>query len=169
MAPPRASEIWPSLKARLMSQVEVREDGCWIWTGNTDKDGYGRFIWDGQQIRAHRASYEIHKGPIAKGKWVLHTCDVTACCNPDHLIEGVAADNTADMIAKGRKAVLRGQVRSSSRLTESDVREIRKALAEGLYSQEIIGMTYGVSTSAINRINVGKMWDWLPDEEETRS
>jgi hypothetical protein len=34
---------------------------------------------------------------------ILHKCDNRKCFRPDHLFEGTEADNTADMIAKGRK------------------------------------------------------------------
>jgi len=33
---------------------------------------------------------------------VRHTCDRQWCINPDHLIEGTRADNTADALERGR-------------------------------------------------------------------
>jgi len=47
-------------------------------------------------------AWEDVNGPISDGLWVLHRCDNPPCCRPDHLFLGTPADNTADMIAKGR-------------------------------------------------------------------
>lgn len=64
--------------------------------------GYGVIYFNGRQTYTHRVSYELHVGPIPDGLFILHRCDVPACVNPDHLFVGSAADNVADMMAKGR-------------------------------------------------------------------
>lgn len=64
--------------------------------------GYGT-IWDGKKhTGAHRVSWRLHNGPIPKGKFVLHKCDVPACVNPAHLYLGTPLDNMLDKIARGR-------------------------------------------------------------------
>lgn len=60
---------------------------CWIWTGGKTL-GYGvlgRGKRGSGQVKAHRFSYELHKGPIPEGKEPDHLCRVEACCHPDHL------------------------------------------------------------------------------------
>ena len=84
---------------------------CWIWLGAKVTGGYG-VIKTGfsthktrKQSLTHRFSWEVHFGPIPSATpFVLHKCDNPPCPNPGHLFLGTAADNTADMMAKGRQA-----------------------------------------------------------------
>jgi hypothetical protein len=39
----------------------------------------------GKQHKAHRLTYELAKGAIPEGFHVDHLCEMTLCCNPDHL------------------------------------------------------------------------------------
>ena len=75
---------------------------CWMWTGWTDNKGYGGLMHKNKPLKAHRLSWEIHKGPIPEGLYVCHHCDTPPCVNPDHLFVGTAKDNTHDAIKKGR-------------------------------------------------------------------
>ena len=69
-----------------MAKVEKQDNGCWIWTGATDGDKrYGCIGVKGKLLRAHRASYELFRGPIPEGLSLDHLCKTTLCVNPDHL------------------------------------------------------------------------------------
>lgn len=75
--------------------------GCWLWIANANRTGYG-CLSDSKQRLAHRISWEIHRGPIPEGLYVLHKCDVPICVNPEHLFLGTHQDNMDDMVRKGR-------------------------------------------------------------------
>lgn len=61
------------------------QNDCWLWTAWTNGKGYGLIKIEGKAVLAHRFSYEIHKGPIPKGKVIDHLCRRPACVNPGHL------------------------------------------------------------------------------------
>jgi len=97
-------------KARFWKKIS-KTDGneCWVWTGNSLKDGYGMFSLKNSGFLAHRVSWTIANGKIADPSlFVLHECDNPKCVNPDHLFLGTHQDNMDDMIAKGRKRVATG-------------------------------------------------------------
>ena len=91
---------------RFWEKVE-QSDGCWLWTGVRGRNGYGRFMRRAyeEMIGAHQMSWEIANGrEVPAGMCVLHSCDNPPCVNPDHLTLGTRAQNTADMMQKGRNA-----------------------------------------------------------------
>jgi len=85
----------------------VRSNGCRLWAGCT-KDGYPLVMIQGRTRRAARVLWELVKGPIPDNLYVLHRCDEPRCMSvgesggDGHLWLGTAADNSADMISKGR-------------------------------------------------------------------
>lgn len=132
--------------------------GCWLWTGNIEGCGYGVFCFNRRPVRAHRSSWELHRGPIPAGMHVLHRCDVRSCVNPDHLFLGTHQDNMRDMAAKKRAA--RGRAIWNSKLDPDRVREIRARLVGG-QSIDSIARTYGVRRQSILYIKRGRSWAWI--------
>ena len=89
--------------AKRISPPDV--SGCVLWTGPVDYDGYGHISSKGPRKRplcAHRVAWELARGPIPAGLFVLHRCDVRRCVNVDHLFLGRQGDNMRDMARKGR-------------------------------------------------------------------
>jgi hypothetical protein len=115
-----------TVEERFWSYVD-KSDGCWLWTGTKQPNGYGRLCAGGKKLLAHRLSYEINVGPIPGGLLVLHTCDVKLCVRPDHLYAGTRSQNSHDAINRGLHIPLRGVKHWNARLTEEQVQEIRTA------------------------------------------
>lgn len=91
-----------TLEQKLMDKVEKLDNGCWIWIGACNFDGYGHLTVSQKPWSAHRFSYTIFTGEIPKGMCVCHKCDCPPCVNPDHLFLGTAKDNARDKYEKGR-------------------------------------------------------------------
>lgn len=80
-----------------MAKVVVDENGCWIYMGRANKNGYGAFNIRGLGSSAHRVSYILHRGPVGTDMHLDHRCHDPKkcsagvlcrhrrCVNPDHL------------------------------------------------------------------------------------
>lgn len=133
-----------------------RTSSCWNWLGWKTKKGYGELRFEGRTVRAHRLSYELKKGDIPDGLFVLHRCDNPSCVRPDHLFLGTLAENCRDRHRKGRTAF--GSRNGWSKLTEPEVKSIRKLAATGHLLQKEIASQFGVTSENIGHILSGKTW-----------
>ena len=98
------SHDWPLDKRFWHFVVKgATPEACWGWTGfTTGTMGYAAISLDHRNVRAHRVSWELPRGPVPDGLWELHRCDYPLCTNPAHLFLGTPSDNVQDMISKGR-------------------------------------------------------------------
>lgn len=102
----------PKLLDALLSRVErIPIAGCWIYTGASNPEGYGRISIKCRLYYAHRLSYTLHKGPIPEGLVVCHRCDTPSCCNPEHLFAGTQSENLYDASRKERIKRIGGRPR----------------------------------------------------------
>ncbi len=156
-----------SLEDRFWSKVDKTGE-CWEWMAYKKSDGYGQF-WLGKAQSAHRVAWQLTSGPIPAGDYegttgVLHTCDNKACCRPSHLFLGGPAENSADMVTKGRstkgRTCVRGEAHGSAKLCELDVWLIRNVKS----TQRNIANWFGISQSHVSGIRSGTFWKHVGDK-----
>lgn len=143
--------------SRFDAKTRPAANGCIEWTGAL-RTGYGQFHLRrlSANIPAHRVSWIRHNGPIADGLFVCHACDNRRCVNPAHLFLGTAADNSADMVTKGRAngCPRPGASNPRAKLLPVEVDAIRLSSA----SCRELSEAFGVSKSQIHRIKTGGTW-----------
>lgn len=138
----RYHQRFKSTQQRFEEKVKKMDSGCHEWQSVLHRDGYGKFYYNGNQIPAHRAAYQIYKGEIG-GFMVLHTCDNRLCVNPEHLYLGNAKQNTADMHERGRNV---GNTKYSLDL----VNEAKEMYASGMTQQQIANKL-GIDQTTISK------------------
>ena len=149
---------------RLWPRLEATPTGCLEFQGKKSQNGYGR-ISLGRRSQgegpAHRVAWELANGQtVPEGMVVCHRCDNPPCCNPDHLFVGTPAENTADMLAKGRARI--GTAHHNAILTPDLVRAIRRLSSEGV-SQRKIAARIGVSQGCVSAVLTRRLWSHVSD------
>jgi HNH endonuclease len=161
------------LESRFWARVDKTET-CWLWTGLTNKKGYGRiFVYgsargcSGEMMLAHRVSWRLSYGEPG-GLCVLHRCDVPCCVNPAHLFLGTRSENNSDMWKKGRGKTfdanlipyasrLRGE-QVAKVMTDETVRTLRVEYACGGTSFVKLGVKYGIGKTTVENIIKRRKW-----------
>jgi HNH endonuclease len=98
-------EALESLPANVAAKIQPQpDDGCWIWTGAQDSQGYGN-VRVGRSVRkAHRVVYEHVNGPVALDLDCDHLCRQPSCVRPSHIEPVSHADN----VRRGRARTVPG-------------------------------------------------------------
>ncbi len=137
-----------------LSNWVVDENGCHIWQGSTQSKGYGTVSVGNKNKLAHRETFKAHHGYYPRN--VCHTCDVRLCVNINHLFAGTPADNSRDMVDKGRST--HGSKNPRAKLTEAEATDIREGYASGLVTQQMLADLYGVGMSTICETIKRRRW-----------
>ena len=148
----------------MLNRRSIDSNGCWIWTGSINTNGYG-ICGFGKFFASHRAAFILWKGEIPKGKMVLHKCDIKACFNPDHLYIGDAKQNAKDALERNlfprgpnHKKANKGTKNGKAKLSEAQVKAIRKEYFPYLNSMRTLAKKYKVNRNHIASILKGTSW-----------
>lgn len=137
-----------------------KRPGCYVRT----QLGFSRKTGQSVFNNLHTIVLTTFIGPRPEGKEGCHN-DGNPCNNQlGNLRWDTHISNGADMISHGRAGLNRGSAVPSSKLTESQVLEIRRLASKGVLHRELAEQ-FGVSRSTIGMIVQRKRWDHLPDPQ----
>ena len=134
----------------FLTRTIKKTNGCLVWQGACNGDGYGEAQVCGKVWRVHRAVYNFLVEEIPVGIQVLHTCDNPPCINPDHLFLGTESDNMKDMTSKGR-----GKHHGRKTLSEREKELISFRMMNGISRKEVAS-EFGVSPGHVSRVAIDK-------------
>jgi hypothetical protein len=163
------------LRSYLLNQAATSssDNGCWPSPyGEIGPGGHARIKVAGQRVFVHKLAWLAGGGePIPTDGRILHVCDNPPCIRNDscgtyevngiecprvgHLYLGTISINNTDKALKGRAT--RGVDYWSAKLTEDDVRAIRKAHANGARQAEL-ARQYHMSASGMSSVLHHESW-----------
>ena len=105
----------------------------------------------------HRLVLEAFRGPCPPGLECRHGNDVGNDNRVDNLSWGTRSQNRHDCVRNGRDRSPKGEANARSKLTEEDVRQVRRRRAAG-ESQQSIADSLGVTQRVISLIDRNLSW-----------
>ncbi|MBX3583571.1 MAG: HNH endonuclease [Rhizobiaceae bacterium] len=151
------------LEERFWAKV-AKGEGCWLWTGSVNRQGYGAIRVGKRMRKATHVSILLDTGSWpAQGLIACHKCDNPSCVRPDHLYAGTYKDNARDRDVQGRfvrpprcsaARQVRGERQHLAKLTPDKVRMIRS----GAGTPEHLAAKFGVAKRTIYQVLAGKTW-----------
>lgn len=149
---------------RIQKWVEINasyaEDDCLIWPFFRGKNGRGVATLDGRHSSAPNIMCTVAHGERpTKRHEAAHSCGngKGGCVNQKHLRWATKSENEADKLIHG--TMTKGEAINTSKLTEGDVREIRRiGTAE---TRKAIGKMFGITADHVGDILKRNSWAWL--------
>lgn len=157
----RAPKVDNSVKLEWIAGLRSEPgSGCIKWPFSVAAHGRGVVRYAGRLTSApHAVAKHFHGDPPEGSNEAAHSCGNghQGCVNPAHLRWATRAENESDKATHG--TLRRGSAINSNRLTEDDVRAIRRSDERGA----ALASRYGVTPGTISNIRLRQSWAWLPD------
>src|SRR5215471_9975359 len=132
---------------------------CLFWPYGRDQFGYGKVAGVPQSDRAHRLiCIKFYGDPPTPAHEAAHNCGNghLGCVNPLHLQWKTHGQNCHDTSMHEMSA--RGEWQGTTKLSEGEVRRIRKLIADKELTYKKIAQLFGVGYGTISDIAQGKTW-----------
>ena len=151
-----AGRIRRTRSANEMTAVRMRKPYL-------ERQGYLRIaLWLGNKKRTfnvHRIVLSAFVGPCQDGMQTNHIDGDKTNNRIDNLEYVTPSENRRHAFRTGLQTPMRGSKNPLAKLTEEDVRAIRKLI--GKKSLASIGRMFGVAKSTVGCISNGSRWGWL--------
>lgn len=159
-ARPLEERFWAAVVKTEIPVLEGRGP-CWLYGGKPRKRyaSMSRGVGLGNTT-AHRFSFELHNGPLLRGKYVCHRCDIKNCVAPLHLYEGDHEDNNEDNRKRGlfnapkvriaRVKTKPGEGSHGRKLGAEYVERMKAEYAAGKFTQAELAKRYEVSQATVS-------------------
>lgn len=119
--------------------------------GTNGREGRPALNYGGRPRRAVWVAWVLRYGTEPVGQ-LNHYCDDARCWNPLHVYDGTQQENMRDRAVRGTAW--------NQKLSDADVREIRRLRADGMLCREI-AERFGVRHATISRIVSGDRRRWV--------
>src|SRR4249920_2033145 len=128
----------------FIRHVMEPSDGCRPWPYSKTEGGYAQLRFEGVVVRVSVLTCEAWHGLAPSHRHqVAHSCGDPTCWAGEHLRWATPAENEADKIAHGTAHI--GEQHPMSKLTEDDVRAIRKRFEDEPITKTALANEYNVT------------------------
>ena len=166
-------------RARFESHTDRSggSDACHLWTGGQCTGGYGQMkignrlelvhviAWEfkyGTKPAYLDLDHECHNRAVRGGTCKPGICPHRLCVNLAHIVPKTRSQHRLDT---RQWDMPRGSAHPRATLTEDQVIEIRRLIAEKKIPQTQIAKLYNVTPYVITKIKHRKAWGWLPQPD----